>query len=62
MELQGMIDRKVEELERILLKYGTDKDEFARLLSILDQYVHTSPITKEYNEDGDCEYDNDSLD
>ena len=58
--LQEVIDKRVKEMEGILSKYGTDKDEFARLLCILDQYTQKRQTAKEYIDEGI--YDNDSLD
>ena len=55
-----MIEKWAKEIEEILSKYGTNKDEFARLLCILDQYTQNRSKAKECINEGI--YDNDSLD
>ena len=60
--LQGVIDERIKEEEGILTECGTDRARFAKLLSILDQFIQKRPTTTGFNATGECEYDNDSLD
>lgn len=60
--LQELIDERIKEIDGILTECGTDRAKFAKLLSVLDQFVQKRPTAIGCIETGDCDYDNDSLD
>ena len=59
--LQDAIDKRVDKLETMLRKCGTDQDEFVKLVNLLNQKNQQGPRTNKHEIDN-CEYDNDSLD